>query len=507
MATALTILCSACLGQDRSPTAGAVVAPMVSATISSAPTRVTLPIAQPVYRPPTSVPAVPTPTPGLRPTPVCLATPGPTSADSRSLRVAYVADSQLWLWREETGQAVSLADNAETPCVLSPDGSLIAFRRPVDKQSDEIWVVGMDGTGERRVVVTPVGEFIDGGPELRTLLRMGWVPQSHLLWYGRDYADDEAQVYAHGVRVVNADGGLPYEAVPAGEASALDWRPDGRQLAILTLDELRLIDTADGRVTHTVPWGEYPNSSWYRRKLRYSPDSRCALAFAPHALVVVDTVSGRRRDVPLDYEPIPLPVWVHFPSLYWAGRSSIGYVFVSHAQDYQGLYGSSASFSVWRIDLDPAEATELRVVVGSRPSVSPDGHWLTYWRHVRGYDKDLFLADVETGRETVYDRVEPHLSMSPDWHANSERLMYDASVGNKPQLMIGELCGSPVAAPETCMTEPNGILRLHSVEGRDEFLVAVESSSGAGCIFLVAPDGRTQVIADKAIYGGLWLGD
>ncbi|CAN5519088.1 hypothetical protein BH24ACT5_BH24ACT5_20630 [soil metagenome] len=131
---------------------------------------------------------------------------------------------------------------------LSPDGTRVAFVRSAES-GDELYVIGTDGTGQRRLT-TGAGDMF------------AWSPDSqHIAFYQADTI----------LSVISADGtgerALAEDVRADGFFWAPAWRPDGGAIAVAgsTDDEsgLYLVTLADGQATR-LPTGEgWPsNPAW-----------------------------------------------------------------------------------------------------------------------------------------------------------------------------------------------------------------------------------------------------
>ncbi len=389
---------------------------------------------------------------------------------------------------------------------MSPNSRLVAFHRSPEEGHDEIWVVGTDGTDERRLAVSDGREISERHPEfahVQTVLSMGWIPNTRILWYcrGFDAFDTGVPPYGETVRLVDADSGAePRVIVPPGDVWALAFAPNGRQLAALTEHELRLIDTADGRVTHTVP---FATGSTYRQEILYTPNGRQALVYVHSGLAFVDTASGQRRDIPLDYEPIG---WGHrstFPPIYWLGGGPLAYAIVTQGRYVLDVWKPEATFAVWRLDLSQGTATRLHTFtgMGTEAQLSPDCRWLAYSRYVDQNTRELYLADVESGRQLLYDRGD----VSPRrWHPNSIQFAYG---GLPSPLRLGQLCGPPLQVEQAGGDYLSHDTSLYLIEGRDDFLTVGPGPGDSYLIGLSTFSGQTRRIANPTPgKGNVWVG-
>ncbi len=447
-------------------------------------------------------------------TPVCLddVTPPPTPEPAHTLHVVYVDQGQVWLWSEGTGQTITLAANVEG-AVLSPDGRLLAFWRPLDAQRDEIWVVGTDGTGERRLAVSDDREITERHPEianLQTSLRLGWLPGTQTLWYTRVPAafDTGLSPYGETVRLVEASGGPTREVVPPGEVWALAFAPDGRELAALSTRDLRLIDTADGKVTHTVP---FVADSTHYQEILFSPDGQQVLVYTKEGLALVDAATGRRRDIPLSYEPLGASEgFAYYPALQWQQDGDSALLVVPNVGSLLDLLNPAATFSLWRLDLAKGTVSRLHTYVGdaTQALVSPDQRWVVYAHRAQAQDEtaEIYIADVENGRQALCDRGQ--LLRPQGWLADSTRFVY---VGVGSLAKVGQLCGPPVVIGETG-PGPLSNSSFHLVEGRDEFLSVGTLPSGARAIMLGTAHGEARLVAafsqtEQGMYIGYTLAE
>ncbi|HOG46658.1 MAG TPA: hypothetical protein PLJ35_20550 [Anaerolineae bacterium] len=420
--------------------------------------------------------------------------------------MVYIDGGRLALWREETGQISTLATTLEGG-FLSPDGRLVAFWRSLDEERDEIWVVGTDGRGERRVAVSDGREIHERHPEFksRTVLRMGWVPSTHTLWYCRafDAFDTGVPPYGETVRLVDADGGAePRVIVPPGDVWALAFAPNGRQVAALAQSELRLIDTANAQVTQAV---SFATDSTYRQEILYSPDSQQVLVYVRSGLAIVDVANGQRRDIQLSYEPIG---WSHrstFPPISWPDDATQAYAIVAQGSNILDVQKPEAIFTVWRLDLSKGTATQLRSFtgMGTEAQLSPDCHWLAFSRFVDQNTRELYLADVETGKQLLYDRGD----VSPrGWHSNSIQFAYG---GLTSPLRLGQLCGLPMHVGQAGADDLSDARSLFLIEGRDDFLIVGHGPGDTYLIELSTFNGQAKRIANpnpRPASGDVWVG-
>lgn len=113
-----------------------------------------------------------------------------------------------------TKQSSPLEASARS-AVFSPDGSLIAYLRSLDKERGEVVLAQPDGSGQKRILATR----IEG-------LRLAWADQKHLALYD----PDDGSGLAHLLKL-SVDGDLAEATEPQLDMEAL-WSPDGSRLLL-----------------------------------------------------------------------------------------------------------------------------------------------------------------------------------------------------------------------------------------------------------------------------------
>lgn len=304
--------------------------------------------------------------------------------------------------------------------------------------------------------------------------------------------------------LVDADGGEPRRALPAGEVWNVAFAPDGRQLAALTARELRLVDTGDGQLTRTVPMDTY---STYRGALLYSHDGRYVLVYVSNGLALVDASTGQRRDIPLAYTPLGASDHAYYPSMQWLEGDGSALTVVYDVGSWLDRLQPAATFSVWRLDLSQGTASRVQTFTGGAWGVdlSPDGRWVAY----TNYDHTtLSLADLQTGHSVVYDRQEVLISFG--WHLDSIHFVYR---GENLSPLLGETCGPPTPLVQPGYQSWIGA-SFYPIQGRDEFLtVSGAPTGGSHVIHLNTLDGQSRIVATlvkpdyPTTYVGYFLGD
>ena len=91
------------------------------------------------------------PLPTLAPFPTVNPDVPASLGDMTSLQVVYPKNGDLWLWSHSAARQLTTIGDV-TSVLPAGDGSLAAFTRKVDDNAYELWVIHLDGTGERLLV-------------------------------------------------------------------------------------------------------------------------------------------------------------------------------------------------------------------------------------------------------------------------------------------------------------------------------------------------------------------
>jgi Tol biopolymer transport system component len=136
----------------------------------------------------------------------------------------------------------------DSPAV-SPDGTVVAFQRSVPGESPHIYVVGIDGTGLRRLTEGPAAEIAPA-----------WSPDGTRIAFSRAVGDRFDLV------VSDADGSrlTQLTQTPNADEDGASWSPNGAQLVFTRFardnEDLWVIDV-DGANAHALVRGPHEDSS------------------------------------------------------------------------------------------------------------------------------------------------------------------------------------------------------------------------------------------------------
>lgn len=182
---------------------------------------------------------------GAQPTPTAEPSmPAPPPA----VVVVWVQDGDLYAWREDDPTARVIASGAVIEPHLSPSGRLVAFTRGAQGDARALWVVGIDGTGERELVAPDVIPSIrNGHPQIDQVEWLG----EEAVYFGtrQDYENGSVRDDNLYRAALDAD---PQLILPAGAGGAFAISPDGQQIAVVSAGQY---DTVEGQVTLLDPLG------------------------------------------------------------------------------------------------------------------------------------------------------------------------------------------------------------------------------------------------------------
>jgi len=330
------------------------------------------------------------------------------------LEVTYIADGDLYQWREADGATQRLTTHGQVQQFwASPDRQVIAFVRGDSSlafANNEIWAVNSDGSHERQLANAeffagvgsdPHPDYIGNGPG-----RIRWQPGSHLLLF----------------RV---------EAIIAAVGGSLTYFPGVWAVDADTLERRKLPDSAD-------PW-----VNDYSLRHVFSPDGK-RVAIVTASDISVTTVDGRgRRDTLLIYPPLGVSHTLGTPPVAWTPDSRALRV-VLWATDPTGQLATDEAFTTWLVPVDGSPPQLLARFEGYvfGVNVSPDQQRLAY---PRSGNRVLVLARFDGAAERVYD-AGPSLSFL-GWAPDSVRFAYGGYAFNGPPLIarLGHICGPSAA--------------------------------------------------------------
>jgi len=194
---------------------------------------------------------------------------------------------RIYLMDAATGSTRALTEG--TSPAWSPDGRRIAFERGTKTQAD-LWVIGVDGKGLRRLTRAPGVEY---GP--------AWSPDGTKIAFARKASEIASIIIAdaQGGRERRLTHGALDELAPA-------WSPDGKVIAFSARAEsqwdiyVARVDGSGLRDLTRSPGDEF-DPSW-------SPDGK-RIAFASDGAILVMNADGRGRRQVTEADNDVDPAW------------------------------------------------------------------------------------------------------------------------------------------------------------------------------------------------------
>jgi hypothetical protein len=332
----------------------------------------------------------------------------PTPLPSQGLRVAFIADNNVWLWREG-GEAVAIASTGEPAGIpdvkLSDDGEIVAFLR-----EGELWAVNSDGSEERRLV---------GADDLDGMARRS------------DYQDAGVALYQ-------------FDWIPGTHRLAFNTRIQVRIQVPVLNDDLHVVDAETLEQTVLLPPGEGGD-------FVFAPDGSRAAIVKPGSISVIDQDGGNPQEV-FTHTPVVFGENIpHYVSPAWASDGSALRVAVPPTDPSV----PSAPTSVWHISMGGTPPILIGSIIASPSSqflFSPDLSHVMYLDIPGGNFNmsELLITQLENGETTTYYNVAFQLyGWSPDARHFAFVTQNVVDQFLPPQAQIGQLGGDPFPIYET----------------------------------------------------------
>jgi serine/threonine protein kinase/Tol biopolymer transport system component len=308
-------------------------------------------------QPPTPVPVSPTPSPTTLPVSVSIL---PTST---------------------TAPAATVPPPTAVPTVIGGGSGLIAFASN-RSGTTQVWVMRVDGSDPRQVTNIPEGAC-----------QPDWSPDGRLIIFISPCEKNEDQYRGTGLFITAVDGtGLtPLPSVPGGDFDPV-WSPDGKKIAFTSVrnsgrPRIYVITLADGSVERLSD--QYS----YDRQPYWSPDgSQLAFVTTQKGPVQIWTMRSDGSNQTLFSRSADAinshPVWS-------IDGEVMLFTQVSRQRRIPGLVAASykdGEYNEYRYELGPIPAREAKF--------SPDGLWLVFESWPEGSNHDIYIMSASGANRT-----------------------------------------------------------------------------------------------------------
>jgi eukaryotic-like serine/threonine-protein kinase len=329
-------------------------------------------------------------------------TPQPTPSEGQSGLLAFTPTATL-----PPSEGVAVAETATpqveaaiTPTLVGGGSGLIAY---ASNRSGvpQIWLVNVDGSGQRQITEMPDGAC-----------QPAWSPDGSLLVFISPCASNQEIYPGASLFLINADGDglIPLPSTPGGDFDPA-WSPDGKQIAFTSL---RDYNRAQIYVLNLEDLSVHPvsNNTVQDSQPAWSPDGK-RLAFittrrGPYQVWIMAsdgseaTLFSRSRDLKNSR-----PVW-----------SADGQVILFTQAE---LIGGVPRLIAVR--LTSSQATENRVARDRTPmregTYSPDGFWIVYEGWPDGDSHNIYIMTANgLARRQLTD--EEGYDFDPAWRPAPE---------------------------------------------------------------------------------------
>ena len=338
-------------------------------------------------------------------------TPAPEASVEYPMRVSFTTpDGSLYTWLDGTAAPTLLVANEDVvDCVISPDGSLIAFTRASGYVFLALEVINADGTNRRTLLSASQAAAITGpeGAIGAEPGQLGWIPGTHTLSMSvRHYFEGPGLFVNQNFFVLDADTGVFSTLFDTGNTTwQFVWTPDGSKVAVSNPTGVDIYDASGVKIAGPVVTHPFINTA-------------------------------------SEYAWTANPLWAE------DGSSLIVRV---PPQDPFFATGSDANSTIWRVSTGDWSAeqilsSQMLYNMQGDTGVSPDLSKLIFLNQT-GIPTDntfnLIVRDLTGSSEDIY--ATGHFQGSLAWSPDSSHFFY--SLGNMPssQPYIGQVGSAPAA--------------------------------------------------------------
>lgn len=378
-------------------------------------------------------------------------------ANTGAISVAYVKDSNLYLWIEGGASIQLTASNDVTDTDISDDGCRIAYLRQVPNPAynpasadasgpesvSELWVVSSDGGANQKLAGTEFFATLPA-PEAGTtytLYRFGWQPGTHNVAFSTRLAFAGPGLATNNdIYLVSANGGNANTLLPMGQGGDFYFSPDGQRVAFTTASSANVINVdGSGLMTDlitfpiVITYSEY----LYFPPVAWTPDSASFMVAVPPEDGLAPPVDGVYPETTLYYVPL----------------------------DGTPPFEAGAVQTVW--------------FVTDEVQFSPDASRIAYVRQIGEVEAGEFeLVTALSDGSNESPAVFANEIMFGDWAPDNTRYIYYITMGPSFQLFLGTVNDPNVTPISTLTAFQAASAVVDWVEG-ESFVLFVQGAAGA----------------------------
>jgi hypothetical protein len=199
-------------------------------------------------------------------------------------RIVYLQNQDIFLW---SGSRQEITQGEQVQQLhISTDGQLIAYTRRVGEFGEELWVIGTDGSGERRLVGADEFNAMDARALAVVPDTFAWIPGTHLVAFNtRQIFEGPGVARYDDLRMVNADSGQIQTLLAPGQGGQFTPSPDGTQIAISSPKSVSLISQNGTNLRQDVldynPVTTYSEYNYYAQPVWESDSAGLLVAIPP----------------------------------------------------------------------------------------------------------------------------------------------------------------------------------------------------------------------------------
>jgi hypothetical protein len=317
------------------------------------------------------------------------------------LTVAYVKDSNIWVWTPDRGPVQLTTGKNVIDLRLSDDGKTAAYFSEVGELQYELWAIETDGSNDRRLV--SVDELKAIVPDALSVApnKFEWVPGTRRLAYSTRVVQEAPGYLFNGdLYVVDADSLEKQTVFQPGSAGQFYYSPDGQKIAMVFDGSISLAkaDGSDLREVLQFHIEGAPSDFPYYPIITWAQDSSKVVA----ALPATDPMASAQQEA--SFWLIPLDG----SEAYKAGSMQTvfapNWLFFSPNLDYvlYVLNSSDAGSNKTEIHLARMDATDDRVVAEAQDYLMAYG-WTgpESFLYGGGEARDVVEMQVDSAAQTL----------------------------------------------------------------------------------------------------------